>query len=184
MKKSIALYSFIAVSLIQLAVPMSMISKREATLKQGRQYKFKTAPVDPYDAFRGRFVALRMGQDRVAIESGSRFERGQAVYILLEEDEQGFASLTSPTLEKPDEGYIKARVRYTSGTNLYLNLPFDRYYMNEKDAPAAEAAYRKHSRRKEHDAYITVRVKSGFAVLEHLYVGDMTMEDFLKKESK
>ena len=182
MNKSTILYSFIAVAVLQLAVPMSMISKREATLKRGDQYKFKTAPVDPYDAFRGRYVALRMEQDHVPVPDGSSIKRGQYVYVLLEEDSDGFATLKSATVERPDGAYIKAAVRYRYGNKLHLNLPFDRYYMNEKEAPAAETAYREHSNRKQQDAYITVRVKSGFAVLEHLYLGGVIMEEYLKKE--
>lgn len=43
---------------IQLAVPAFMIVRREHALSMGRAFKFRTAPVDPYDAYRGRYVAL------------------------------------------------------------------------------------------------------------------------------
>ena len=57
-KRKLLITSFILLCLVQTAVPLSMIARREFTLRNGRVYKFKTAPVDPYDAFRGRFVAL------------------------------------------------------------------------------------------------------------------------------
>ena len=51
----------------------------------------------------------------------------------------------------------------------------------EKAAPAAERAYRKHSRKDSKDAYVTVRIKSGFAVLEELYVGEKPILEFIKQ---
>jgi len=49
---------FVLVAFAQLAVPGSLIWKREHTLRQGNVWKFRTAPVDPVDVFRGRYVAL------------------------------------------------------------------------------------------------------------------------------
>src|SRR5205085_8475834 len=50
---------FVLVALAQLAAPGSLIWKRENTLRKGSVWKFRTAPVDPVDAFRGRYVALQ-----------------------------------------------------------------------------------------------------------------------------
>ena len=50
---------FLLVALAQIAVPASMIWKRQRTLSEGRVWKFRTAPVDPVDAMRGRYLALR-----------------------------------------------------------------------------------------------------------------------------
>ena len=56
MKSKLIIGLFLGVSFIQIITPLSMIIKRESVLKNGGQFKFKTAPVDPYDAFRGRYV--------------------------------------------------------------------------------------------------------------------------------
>lgn len=182
-KRKIMLSALIAVVVIQLGVPLSMIIKREIALKNGRQFKFKTAPVDPYDAFRGRYVALGMEQNKVKSDSNEGWEKGQRVYVLLNENPEGFAELAGITREKPkSDNFIKVRVRYSYQGEVQINLPFDRFYMNEKDAPKAETAYRKHSSREQRDAYVTVRVLDGFAVLEDLYVGGVPVSDFLKNE--
>ena len=47
---------FILVALTQVAVPASMIWKRQHTLREGRAWKFRTAPVDPVDMMRGRIL--------------------------------------------------------------------------------------------------------------------------------
>ncbi len=169
--------------LAQLAVPLSMIQRREVTLRKGRVFRFETAPVDPYDAFRGRYVALSMSSRSVPVEAGSEYFRGERVYALLATNEQGFASFTGISRERPEhEDYIEVRSRYhrRGKGELWVRLPFDRYYMNEKLAPKAERVYREHSRRGKRDAHVNVRVRRGFAVLEELYVADMPILEFLK----
>ena len=182
MNKATVTYIAIAVSIIQLGVPASMIAKREITLRAGRQFKFRTAPVDPYDAFRGRYVALRMTETRAPAAKDTKFERGQKVFVALSEDTNGFAVLSHALRERPRDGaYIKTRARSGSRGGVRVNLPFDRYYMNEKDAPAAEAAYRQQSRGTNRTAYVTVRVSRGFAVLEELYVDDVPIEEYIQQ---
>ena len=62
-----------------------------------------------------------------------------------------------------------------------LEVPLDRYYMEETAAPRAERLYREHNRQGEQDAYVVVRVKNGFPVIESLYVGGEKIEDALKR---
>jgi len=40
--------------LVLLAYPAYMVYEQETVLAKGTLYKFRLAPVDPYDAFRGR----------------------------------------------------------------------------------------------------------------------------------
>ncbi|MEK7274464.1 MAG: GDYXXLXY domain-containing protein [Candidatus Desantisbacteria bacterium] len=174
---------FLCVVLIQIAVPISKIVRWEMTLQNGQQFRFRTAPVDPYDAFRGRYVALQIEQNIAPVTEGVKLIRNQMVYAQIEESEQGFAKFVKVTLHRPQgSAYLKAKVQYLTGDKVVLCLPFDRYYMEEKIAPAAETAYRKHSRKDVQDAYVTVRVKSGFAVLEKLYVGEKTIEEYIKDQ--
>lgn len=181
-RRNVLLCLFVCLALIQIGAPLYMIGRREMTLRHGRQYRFLTAPVDPYDAFRGRYVALRIEPNSVVVSGEMRFFPGQKVFALIDEDEKGFAKINGLSAVRPDvDTYLAVRVRYMSGNRAYLKLPFDRYYMTEKKAPAAEIAYLQHSRRDKQDAYITVRVSSGFAVLEELYIGGMPVSDFLAK---
>lgn len=186
MKKNLYIIGlFSCLALIQIATPVSMIVRREITLRNGVQFRFRTAPVDPYDAFRGRYVALRMEQDKVAISKGLKLQRNQRVYALLREDGQGFAEIFKLEVNLPKiSPYLEVDVRYVSGAHAYLRLPFDRYYMEEKAAPIAEAVYRKYSSQNKRDAYVTVRIKSGFAVLEELYVGGEPISEFIEKHQK
>ena len=53
-KMKILLSVFILVALVQLFVPAKMILDREDILDMGKEYKFKTEPIDPNDPFRGK----------------------------------------------------------------------------------------------------------------------------------
>ena len=86
-------YIFIALVVAQLAVPSAMIASQENILKNGEQYKFKTAPVDPYDIFRGRYVALTTDQNSFEIQNAKLLRRNQDLYVVLKTDEEGYALL-------------------------------------------------------------------------------------------
>jgi len=193
----IKLTVFAVVCAAQLAAPAWMIGQREYVLRHGTVYKFRTAPVDPYDAFRGRYVWLNF-EENSATWSGpgpipnDLINRGQSVYAALAIGPDGFAKFTSAALLPPASGdYLYLHVEYywdrtastTAPDRLQVVLPFDRYYMNEALAPVAEEAYWKHSRAGARDAYATVRIWKGRAVLEGVYIGDQRIEDFIKDSS-
>ncbi len=184
MRREIIIGLFAALIVLQVAVPVSMIVKRETTLKYGTAFKFKTAPVDPYDAFRGRYVALRADINKVAKPDGVDLKYGQKVFAQLFVDQNGFAEVSKISTQKPQEGaYLIATVTYLSGSDVGINLPIDRYYMEEKAAPRAEQVYREHSRRDKQDAHVVVRIMDGFAVVEGLYIGEQKIEDIIKQKS-
>ena len=173
-----------ATFLAQWAIPASIIWRYETVLANGKVFKFKTQPVDPYDAFRGRYVALDFAQESAPLTDKSRSPKsGESMFALVENDTNGFARVKGLTFERPQtENYFSVNVRYlTTPACVFIQLPFDRYYMNEKLAPAAEDAYRKYARRGQQDAYATVRVHNGRAVIENLYVADRPIREFLKK---
>ena len=164
----------------QLAVPASMILKRERTLAHGQAFKFRTAPVDPYDAFRGRYVALGFDRNSVAAPPGHDFARGQTVHVRLAEDADGFATFAEILRDRPDAApYRTTKSQYIGGNVVHLRLPFDRFYMDEDAAPAAEQAYWKYTAASNRNAYVQVRIEKGFAVPEDLYVDGQPIRDYL-----
>ena len=166
---------FAVVAAGQLAIPGTMIHERELTLREGRAYKFHTQPVDPYDAFRGRYVALALEPNTVP---GTNFEAGTVVYVTLAEGADGFVQFTGASRERPaEQDYLKVKTGWSNS----VRLPFDRFYMEEKAAPAAERAYREHSQQAgTRDAYVVVRVRDGMGVIENLYVAGKPMAEFVR----
>jgi uncharacterized membrane-anchored protein len=186
--QSYVIWVFCILSLVQVGAPLSMIARREGTLRTGTAYKFRTRPVDPYDAFRGRYVRLSFESTEARTTNAAQFTRGQKVYVGVHEGTNGFAALGEATSTPPLEGaYIKTRVTHRrSSQKKHINvlLPFDRFYMNEDDAPEAEIQFRRAGRREERTAYALVRVKSGMAVIEDLYIEDKPILEFLRQNQK
>lgn len=175
---------FCVVALAQIMAPYWMIVTRERILRDGRVFKFKTAPVDPYDAFRGRHVTLGFEAAQFKPSAGEEYERRQTVYGVLAEDVDGFAHFARLDRTPPsDAPYLRVRVQWQGKDDVRLGLPFDRYYLSEELAPEAERAYRSanagREERKPVHAWAAVRVKDGNAVLEELYVDGRPIKDYL-----
>ena len=167
---------FVLLAFAQLAVPGSLIWKREHTLRQGSVWKFRTAPVDPVDVFRGRYVALRFEVENQQISPPVNASSGDTVFITLKANAEGFAEVDQVLAAKPaGDDFMAAEL---SGKT--ISLPFDKYWVTERDAPAAENAYRNLSRRDNQNAFATVRVFRGDAALEQLYLDNQPLGDYLR----
>jgi uncharacterized membrane-anchored protein len=174
---------FCVVALAQLGVPAAMIWQREQTLKQGRVWKFRTAPVDPVDAVRGRFIALRFAAEE--FDAPVKFESGnKSVYAVLKQDTDGFAEvdhLTTETLVTDDVVPVKSA--WWSSSKQHVSFPFDKFWVAEASAPAAERAYVKNKRRDKQNAYVTVRVRHGDAALDQLFIDNKPLSEYLRSDS-
>lgn len=174
--KSWRLVIFVVLGLAQLAVPASLVWKREKTLRHGSVWKFRTAPVDPVDAFRGRYVALEFDAETHEISPPPNLDYGQTVFVTMRQSPEGFAEIDQVTSRPPDrDDFIEAQLKGKT-----VSLPFDKYWVTERDAPAAEAAYRAQSRRDKQNAFVTVRVFRGDAALEQLYLDGVPLGEYLR----
>ena len=174
--KSWRLIVFILVALAQLAVPASLIWKREQTLRHGTVWKFRTAPVDPVDAFRGRYISLQFEVETQEISPPSNLESGQKVFVTLRPNAEGIAEIDQVLPDRPaGDDFMEAEL---SGKT--VSLPFDKYWVTERDAPAAEAAYRAQSRRDKRNAFVTVRVFRGDAAMEQLFLDNQPLGEYLR----
>lgn len=173
--KTLRLALFIVVALVQLSVPASAVWNRHRTLKQGRVWKFKTAPVDPVDAFRGRYIALCFEAEQLTQADNLSFG---TVYVTLKENAEGFAEVDHVTNKfESGDNVVSARGGYTIRR---ISFPFDHYWVTEKDAVAADKAYAENSRRDKQNAYVTVRVRSGDAAIEELYIDNQPLKEYLR----
>ncbi len=177
----------LAVATVQLAVPASMLLGRERTLREGEVFHFRAAPVDPYDAFRGRYVWLSVGDMTAPMPTASVTRaRNRTIYVSLGRDEAGFAVATRADLARPGTGaYVRTRQRIYPGMNaVTVRLPIERYYLPEDEAPAAEQAYRMHSRVGTNPAVVVVRVRNGDLVIEDLLVEQQPIREWLRRQDE
>jgi uncharacterized membrane-anchored protein len=167
---------FVLVAFAQLGVPASLIWKREQTLRQGSVWKFRTAPVDPVDVFRGRYVALGFEVESQEILPPPNSSYSDKVFVTLKANAEGFAEIDQVLATKPaGDDFVEAHL---SGKTIVL--PFNKYWVTERDAPAAETAYRNLSRRGNQNAFVTVRVFRGDAAIEQLYLDNQPLADYLR----
>src|SRR5438270_9104064 len=165
---------FILVAVAQLSVPALLAWGRIQTLAHGRVWKFKTAPIDPEDALRGRYVMLRFeAEDYTQAE---KVNSTDSIYAILKEGADGFAKIdhlsSSPA---PGDSAIKVELGSWWLEQQHIAFPFRYFWLSEKSAPAAEKAYLENSRRGQQNAFVTVRVRNGDAALEQLYIGNQPL---------
>jgi len=156
-RKKILLCVAIIYFLILLIVPCYMIYNYYDILSTGETYKIEVGAIDPYDPFRGRYVAIRPTLSDV---------RWGAQSVQLIKNDDDFVVAAHKTDETNAPGYVQ-------------NLTIDRYYMNEKTAPLVE----EHQRRAAAEGdliYVVIKVKNGKYAIEGLYINDIAAEEYVK----
>ncbi|KAF0130083.1 MAG: hypothetical protein FD155_1869 [Bacteroidetes bacterium] len=179
------LIAFILVALAQIYVPIRMILDKEDVLANGTEYKFKTAPVDPVDPFRGKYITLNYEGNTVEIQNEKDWMFGERIYVSLTSDNEGFAQITSVSKEKPkdNQDYIIAKVDFVTddGSNkLTIFYPFNRYYMEESKALKAEQTYIYAQIDTNQITYALVRIKDGDAVLKDVLIDGISIREIVK----
>lgn len=173
---------FGVIALAQIIVPSYLILSRESVLREGESIMFRTKPVDPYDAFRGRYLRLGFEEDSVPASADEHWEYGQIAYVILQKNNDGFAKAVKLTRNRPNEGiYLKIQIRseFYQG-KVGVEYPFGQYFLSEKKAPKAESLYREHTSSEKHEAYVVVRTKDGLAVLENLFIAGKPVSEFFR----
>jgi uncharacterized membrane-anchored protein len=180
--KRVALLIFALVALAQLSVPAMLAWSRVRTLAHGRVWKFKTAPVDPEDAVRGRYVMLRF--DAEDFTQAEQLKSTDSIYAILKEGADGFAVVdhlsSSPA---PESSAMKVEPGGWWQERQHIVFPFRYFWLAEKRAPEAEKAYRENSKRGEQKAFVTVRIRNGDAALEQLYIDNQPLADYLRAQA-
>ena len=181
--KMLRILIFGVVALAQLAVPTTMVWQRDQTLKQGRIWKFRTAPVDPVDVIRGRYIALRFTAEEFA--AAGKFEAGnKPVYAVLKQSTDGFAEIDHLTTEPAGtDDTVPVESVWWWGGKQQVRFPFNKFWVAEANAAAAERAYVENNRRDNQNVYVTVRVRRGDAALDQLYIDNQPLSEYLRAHS-
>lgn len=174
----------------QLAVPLIMIRGREIILREGEVFRFITEPIDPIDAFRGRFIRLGI-KDNYIRGTPADFEDldpQQPIFATISTNTDGFAFFSewsdSPSASAP---YLKtktlgeARIQKDEiwvYSGVRIHVPFDRFYMDEVKAPAAEKLVAQPN--DDEQCWVQVRVLNGKAAIENVFVNGQAISEFVE----
>ena len=123
---------FVALVAAQALLPLALIAWNEQALASGTRVTLKTAPVDPVDPFRGRYVTL--SYEISAVPAGVRRER-RRVRPAHRRRRPWLGG--TPTSTQPDEGvFIRGRVEQSGR----IEFGIERYFTDEDEARRLEAA--------------------------------------------
>ena len=179
---------FILMVLLQLYVPAKMVFDRETIIETGVAYKFKTAPLDPYDPFRGKYIRLRFKRESIQVDTTLDWHMGEQVYALLTTDEKGFAKVESlsKTVPTNTSDFLKVAVKYPiyKSDHITITYPFDRFYMEESKAYDAEVLSRVSFRDTSKLVYALVSVNEGEGVLTDVFVDDVSISEVVKQHQR
>lgn len=179
--KKVILVVFILVAITQLFVPAKMILDRESILNTGKEFKFKTAPIDPSDPFRGKYITLSFDNNTIEVQNEEDWVIGETIYVLLSTDSSGFARIESVSKDKTlySKDFLKAKVGWVNGKLLNVEYPFDRFYMEENKAHDAEIEYRESQTDTDQLTYALVSIKAGEFVLKDVLIGGVSIIDIV-----
>lgn len=177
---------FVIVALIQLFVPLKMILKYEEVLQNGKVYKFRTAPIDPNDPFRGKYIRLKFDDAISTYQSNKEWKGHEKAFVLLDQDRDGFAIVKDISIDRPinTNNYVKADIYLAYGlqnqNQIRINYPFDKFYMEETKAQPAEKIYMEsvgESHKKP--AYALVAINKGRGVIKDVIIDGRSVKDIV-----
>lgn len=178
---------FILVALVQLFVPANMIWQAEGTIREGNEFHFKVAPVDPNDPFRGKYISLAFEADEITVP-GNNWAGFDEVYARIHKGKDGFAQIQDLSQSPPEdtEDFIRVAVymmtQFKDSTAITISYPFDRYYMEESKALAAEKLYSESVSDSRQRTYGVVFVKNGKASLTDVRINDLSIQEAVARQ--
>jgi uncharacterized membrane-anchored protein len=178
---------FVVMVVAQWFVPLSMMMGQENIMAEGRVFKFKTAPVDPSDPFRGKYITLQFEATVFPVDSSLHLDRNEKIYVTITEDGSGFAAIQSVSPDAPSNtaDFIEAKTSFMMNDTLVnIRYPFDRFYLEESKASEAEKAYWEAGRDSTQIAYALVAVSNGKTALKDVIVNDKSVTDLVRKMNK
>lgn len=185
--------------LVQLAVPIHMIYQKQNVLVKGKEFLIKCQPYDPVHPTMGRYIQLNfIDNNGIPVKGNEDFSNGDRVYVGIKKNSSRFSEFISVSKTPPQGDYFKANFWYYTYPEMHIEektyryvpmspkgaiveVPFDRYYMEENKAPKADEIISKIGREIKEDVYAKVRILDGEASLESVYVGNQGIEDYVNK---
>jgi len=177
--------AFLVLCLVQLYAPLSLIVTHNAVLTKGKLFRFKVAPVDPNDPFRGKYITLRYEVNSVKVKNVNEFLGNTKAYVILKTDPHGYAMIENISLRRPnspvDYVEVPAYVINIDDKNIVdVEFPFRRFYMEETKAVRAEKLFLQTQRNPGVSTVALVYVRNGAAVLEDVLINGESVNKLLK----
>ncbi|MFZ5815187.1 MAG: GDYXXLXY domain-containing protein [Bacillota bacterium] len=134
---------FWAAVALQILILLLIIALHSFTLLTGRPVLLKTAPIDPWDPFRGEYVRLTYEISRLETTlpmTGWPYESGQRVWVTLRRGDPFWSAVAVSDRRPgtgPDEVAVRGRILWTElpgeGRPGHINLRYgiEQFYVPE-----------------------------------------------------
>lgn len=172
----------------QLATPAWLIGRLEWLRRNGEEVLVPCRAIDPYDPLRGRYVTINPRLGSLPLSGGGTIERGEKYFLRAAPDEEGIHRFVEASSSRPPVGpylVVTARRRWGPTHMAAPQLPFRRYYMNEKLAPEAERIYRATLReaRSSDDTRVELRLRvhNGRGAVDAVLINGRPIEEHIKE---
>ena len=185
MNKKWLLPLFGLMQVAQWLVPSKLIYDSEKTISDGVTFMFRTRPVDPYDPFRGKYITLYFEDNKIRRDTLESFNDGESVFVLVEADSLGIGVPKDVSHSIFDtSNCFEATVSYSVRDSangfrwVYLEFPFNKFFLEETLAPQAEMTYSE-TRSDTIPGFAVVKIKDGSAVLQDVMINDSSIVDLV-----
>lgn len=173
--------AFVLLCVAQLYLPTKIIADRENVVSKGKLFRFKVAPLDPNDPFRGKYITLRYEADSVKVKNVNEWMRNAKVYVLLKADSNGYAAIAGISASRPENqvDYVQATIAVLNledKSTIQIEYPFNRFYMEESKAVKAESMFLETLRSPQSNAYAQVYVREGNAVIDDVVINGKSVK--------
>ena len=175
MKRSdtIRLFCYVAALAFILSYPVRKIWQFNFPATKGHEYRIPVTAYDPYDPMRGRYVRLNLSGAtvvRLPKKNAAICENGVSCFALLGKAPDGTIRIVDLVKKRSDlpagadmlpvkyrwfmqdyeaVGEKRRKVRALKTGKHYIQLPFDRFYLNERKAPEVEKLLQKRGSKAE-----------------------------------
>jgi uncharacterized membrane-anchored protein len=185
--KNIIITLFLFVVIAQLFVPSQMIYNQEDIINTGQIVKFQCEPIDPNDPFRGKYITLNFKETGIRVKNIKDWKSNETVFAKIETSKDGFAKIKSISKTEPTDNSIclKLKINYIAeydDNKIYLDFPFNRFYMNENKAKNAEKVYAESTIDTKKITYALVATKNGEAVIKDVLIDNVSIKKLAKAE--
>lgn len=178
--KNITIILFAVAALLQWMVPANMIFKSNKVIDIGKTFRFKVQPVDPAHPFAGRYMALRFTENRTPAKPDLKIEHGTGLYAEIVTKDNQYAGIRDVSLLPftQTRDYIKITVKYHDPDYIYIEYPFERWYMKESKAIDAEKRLNAMLQDSTSTVYAEVKILNGSAVLQDVIVNNQSISSW------
>ncbi|MFH1181964.1 MAG: GDYXXLXY domain-containing protein [Candidatus Woesearchaeota archaeon] len=127
----------IVILIILVGIACSFIFYLSFPLISGKTMTLATRPVDPFDVFRGQYMAITYEISTIPSIEAAR--EGDTVYVVLQEDSAGIWRYLAAYLDKPQSGdFIRGEINSIHGGRMSVEYGIEQFFF-ERDARISAA---------------------------------------------